>query len=185
MNSLHAPFTKLSRAVKERGWWGVVIQLYTIGDLKFGELKGSDKFGNKYYENIELPYGQHRWVEFSNIHDPDATMIQPEWHGWMHHVFDETPDEMDSRTVAYIPTTSDSHAIYTHHIGLNRPVAFPTVNTSQYRQRGWKVGSRMTGPEDADNYYLQPGHALSPLADKGGRFKDEKYTEEWDPNAQK
>lgn len=73
-----------------------------IGDLKFGELKGTDGFGNKYYEasdtnssiwslltssrissltisqNLELPYGQHRWVEYKNIHDYDATMIQPE-----------------------------------------------------------------------------------------------------------
>jgi hypothetical protein len=29
----------------------------------------------------------------------------------------------------------------------------------------------MTGPEDPDQYYKQPGHPLSPLADKGGRFK--------------
>ena len=76
-------------------------------------MKGTDKFGNKYYENVELPYGQHRstqltplsglllfnfiflfrWVEYANIHDPDPTMIQPEWHGWMHHVFDHTPAE--------------------------------------------------------------------------------------------
>ena len=34
-----------------------------------------------------------RWVEYANIHDPDPTMIQPEWHGWMHHVFDHTPGE--------------------------------------------------------------------------------------------
>lgn len=49
-----------------------------VGDLKFGELKGVDKFGNKYYEDLELPFGQHRWVEYANIHDPDPTMIQPE-----------------------------------------------------------------------------------------------------------
>lgn len=29
----------------------------------------------------------------------------------------------------------------------------------------------MTGELDPDHYYLQPGHPLSPLADKGGRFK--------------
>jgi NADH:ubiquinone oxidoreductase subunit len=40
---------------------------------------GTDKFGNKYYEDLELPFGQHRWVEYSNIDNPDATMIQPDW----------------------------------------------------------------------------------------------------------
>ncbi|CAK9251398.1 unnamed protein product [Sphagnum jensenii] len=99
-----------------------------VGDLKFGVLKGTDAYGNKYYEDLSLPFGQHRWVEYSNIHDFDATMIQPEWHGWMHHT-----------------------------------------------QRGYKVGSRMTGPEDPDLYYKQPGHPLSPDADeKGARFKDDK-----------
>jgi NADH:ubiquinone oxidoreductase subunit len=73
-----APVTKLSRAVKERGWKGVLTQLYVIGDLKFGDLKGVDRFGNKYYENVELPYGQHRWVEYSNIHNPDSSQIPPE-----------------------------------------------------------------------------------------------------------
>eukprot|EP01041_Mallomonas_annulata_P015594 gene15594-32939_t len=131
-NTLFAPAVKLAQAVKERGWWGMVTQLYTIGDLKFGTLKGSDAFGNKYYENLELPFGQHRWVEYANIHDPDATMIQPEWHGWMHHVFDETPDEMDKMQPTLLQTTSDSNAIYSHHVGVNRPIAFPTVNTTQY-----------------------------------------------------
>jgi hypothetical protein len=32
------------------------------------------------------------------------------------------------------------------------------------RQRGWKVGSLQTGPEDPDYYYLQPSHPLHPDA---------------------
>lgn len=79
--TLLGPITKTLRAFRERGVWGTVIQLYTVGDLKSGELKGTDKFGNKYYEDLTEPYGQHRWVEYSNIHDYDASMIQPEWHG--------------------------------------------------------------------------------------------------------
>jgi hypothetical protein len=38
------------------------------------------------------------------------------------------------------------------------------------RHRGFKVGSLMIGPEDKENYYLQPGHPLHPLSKKGGRF---------------
>lgn len=70
--SLFGPIVKLTRALKERGLKGTITQLYLvsfinltwaiwadnpqsricnqIGDLKFGELKGTDKFGNKYYE---------------------------------------------------------------------------------------------------------------------------------------
>ena len=77
--SLLGPFTKLFRQINARGVKGTIIQLYTVGDLKFGELKGTDRFGNKYYEDLDLPFGQHRWVEYSNIHNYDATMIQPEW----------------------------------------------------------------------------------------------------------
>ena len=77
--SLLGPFTKLFRQINARSVKGTIIQLYTVGDLKFGELKGTDRFGNKYYEDLDLPFGQHRWVEYSNIHNYDATMIQPEW----------------------------------------------------------------------------------------------------------
>jgi hypothetical protein len=45
-----APIAKLSRAISERGWKGTIQQLYLIGDLKFGEFKGQDSCGNKYYE---------------------------------------------------------------------------------------------------------------------------------------
>ena len=39
-NTLGAPFLKLARSLRERGVKGTVLQLYTIGDLRFGELKG-------------------------------------------------------------------------------------------------------------------------------------------------
>ncbi len=182
MNSTFlAPVTKLMRSVGERGWKGTWTQLYLIGDIKFGTLKGEDNFGNKYYENLDLPYGQHRWVEYSNIHNPDATMIQPEWHGWMHHMFDETPDEMpEHKTIT--STTDITHASVNSHIGhINPRNDQPTTDTSQYRQRGYNVGSLHTDDHDqSDYYYKQPGHALS--RDKQGRFSDRKDQEEWTPN---
>lgn len=178
--SLFGPLVKISRALKEKGWKGTVTQLYLIGDIKFGVHKGTDKFGNKYYEDLDLPFGQHRWVEYSNIHDYDATMIQPEWHGWMHHMYDETPDEVSSPNP--LSTTSVSHAIFNDHIGKigEKVEAQEQVDVTQYRQRGYKVGSRMTGPEDPDLYYKQPGHPLSEKVEKG-RFKHTKGAKEWTP----
>lgn len=44
INTVFAPFTKLTRSLRERGAWGTVLQLYQGGDVRFGELKGSGKF---------------------------------------------------------------------------------------------------------------------------------------------
>mmetsp|Transcript_43192 Transcript_43192/g.119462 ORF Transcript_43192/g.119462 Transcript_43192/m.119462 type:complete len:189 (+) Transcript_43192:33-599(+) len=180
-----APVAKLLRAVQERGWKGALIQLYTIGDLKFGQLKGTDSRGNKYYENIELPYGQHRWVEYANIHDYDASMIPPEWHGWMHHTYDETPNDAQF-TLPTLDTVDVTHATlhYATHVGRTNPVEHAEeqqTDLSQYRQRGYKIGSLMSGPEDEEKYYKQPGHPLSPKADKGGRFQNLKNIHVWTP----
>ena len=103
----------------------------------------------------------------------------------MHHVYDEVPAEvsLDFRT-RRIDTTDESHAIFDNHVS-NATFDSKTeqVDTSQYRQRGYRVGSLMTGPDDPDNYYLQPGHPLSPKVDKGGRFKDIKGFHSVDPYA--
>eukprot|EP00596_Hydrurales_sp_CCMP1899_P001866 CAMPEP_0119042168 /NCGR_PEP_ID=MMETSP1177-20130426/14423_1 /TAXON_ID=2985 /ORGANISM="Ochromonas sp, Strain CCMP1899" /LENGTH=113 /DNA_ID=CAMNT_0007008771 /DNA_START=272 /DNA_END=613 /DNA_ORIENTATION=- len=111
-------------------------------------------------------------------------MIQPDWHGWMHHVYDETPEQVDlDFTDKRLELVSDSNAVFSNHVS-NAMFDSKTqqVDTSQYRQRGYKVGSRMSGPDDKDNYYLQPGHPLSPKADKGGRFKSRKDMESYTPN---
>jgi NADH:ubiquinone oxidoreductase subunit len=52
---------------------------------------GVDRNGNKYFENLEYPFGQHRWIEYKEIHNMEPTSIPPEWHGWMHHQTDELP----------------------------------------------------------------------------------------------
>lgn len=92
--------------------------------------------------------------------------------GWMHHVFDETPEEARKLAFQAEAVSDISHATYDTNVGGTNPVeAREQHNTSQYRQRGFQVGSRMTGEKEKDFYYVQPGHALSPLADKGGRFK--------------
>ena len=87
----------------------------------------------------------------------------------MHHMYDETPDEMNKMAMKLVPIALESNAIYTHHIGHAEAAGASTeqVNQTQLRQRGYKVGSLKTGPEEEDKYYKQPGH---PLSYKGGRF---------------
>ncbi len=54
INTLAAPFTKLSRSLRERGAWGTVLQLYQIGDVRFGDLKGSGEYNISKEEKTAL-----------------------------------------------------------------------------------------------------------------------------------
>jgi NADH:ubiquinone oxidoreductase subunit len=98
------------------------------------------RFKPAIFQNLDLPFGQHRWVEYANIHNPDPTQIAPEWHGWMHHVYDETPNEYKFSKNPAIAQASDAVAATTTH--LYTPPYDPQVidgklqeqhNLSQYR----------------------------------------------------
>jgi hypothetical protein len=50
---LFVPFWRPFKVFAENGFKRTILQLYTVGQLKSGVFKGSDKFGNKYvYELI-------------------------------------------------------------------------------------------------------------------------------------
>ncbi|GIY06457.1 probable NADH dehydrogenase 1 alpha subcomplex subunit 12 [Caerostris extrusa] len=80
--------------VKHNG--GVLKSLQTIyrtDELKMGILVGTDKFGNKYYENKMHFYSRNRWVDYTeavNL-DYDGSQVPPEWHRWLHHMTDDPP----------------------------------------------------------------------------------------------
>jgi NADH:ubiquinone oxidoreductase subunit len=57
-----------------------------------GVYQGKDTFGNKYYQS-RLHWGRpkpKRWVVYKNT--PEASMIPPEWYGWLHHTTDAPLD---------------------------------------------------------------------------------------------
>lgn len=54
-----------------------------------GKLVGEDEFGNKYFENTSYQSGRHRWVEYADLDNYNATTVPSEWHGWLSHVDDE------------------------------------------------------------------------------------------------
>ncbi|PSR85796.1 NADH-ubiquinone oxidoreductase subunit [Coniella lustricola] len=68
-------------------------QLNYIGDTKAGTLIGTDKFGNKFYENMtdELPL-RTRWVDYKE-HDFDPAQIEPLWHAWISYSVDAPPTQ--------------------------------------------------------------------------------------------
>ncbi|CAN8095529.1 unnamed protein product [Discula destructiva] len=78
------------RKVGLKDYWH---QLQYIGDTKAGTLIGTDKFGNKFYENMadELPL-RTRWVDY-RVHDFDPAQIEPLWHAWISYAVDTPPTQ--------------------------------------------------------------------------------------------
>lgn len=68
---------------------GVLSPTYMIGMR--GERVGEDQLGNVYYRAKPRPgyKRERRWVMYKGA--PEASLIPPEWHGWMHHQTDAVP----------------------------------------------------------------------------------------------
>lgn len=68
-------------------WWDgqtLGTQLYT---WRKGVKVGEDAQGNVYYESRDAV---RRWVIYNG--EIDASRIPAAWHGWLHHTFDDRPD---------------------------------------------------------------------------------------------
>lgn len=65
--------------------------------IRVGDHVGTDKFGNKYFEDKEsLMKLRSRWVEIAsknNKYDLNATNIPPEWYAWMTKITNDIPTE--------------------------------------------------------------------------------------------
>jgi NADH:ubiquinone oxidoreductase subunit len=126
---------------------------------------GADAAGNRYYENrVDYPLFQHRWVEPGDIHNYDAAQIPPEWHGWMHHINDQTPlleEEYIEEKMSHLRNGEISHAPYSSNMGHQEPYFnfHHMHNQSQIRSRGYGIGNHVVGlpPGAPDAYYTQPG----------------------------
>ena len=61
-----------------------------------GKAAGQDHLGNRYYRGKPRFKGgrERRWVIYKN--EIEASLVPPEWHGWLHHQTDVVPPR-DSR----------------------------------------------------------------------------------------
>ncbi len=75
-------------------WWdsktiGTAFTLFR----KKAQLVGTDEQGNRYFEEggkPSFPDGRRRrWVIYHGVAEPSR--VTPDWHGWLHHTFDEPP----------------------------------------------------------------------------------------------
>lgn len=64
----------------------------TIGTRLFtwrkGVKVGEDDQGNVFYRNRD---DSRRWVIYKD--EPEASRVSPDWHGWLHHTFDNHPED--------------------------------------------------------------------------------------------
>ncbi len=69
-------------------WW----HAETLGTRLFtwrrGIKVGEDEHGNVFYRNAD---DSRRWVIYAD--EPEASKISADWHGWLHHTFDDNPAE--------------------------------------------------------------------------------------------
>lgn len=77
-----------------------------------GHLVGEDRFGNKYFENNDLPYDRKRWVIYKEkrIFGPNSytpTSIPPEWHAWINYINDYPPTKYEYKKPIYYLASSD------------------------------------------------------------------------------
>jgi NADH:ubiquinone oxidoreductase subunit len=79
-------------------WWnsttyGTSFTLWRKG----ARLVGTDEQGNRYYEEKtpSLPGSDgkrpRRWVVYHGV--AEASRVPSDWHGWLHHTFEEAPSD--------------------------------------------------------------------------------------------
>ncbi|EAQ04784.1 NADH-ubiquinone oxidoreductase [Pseudooceanicola batsensis HTCC2597] len=78
----------LNSLLRAATWWhGATLNtmLYT---RRKGTKVGEDDAGNTFYTTAD---GKKRWVIYNG--EAEASRVSPDWHGWLHHTYDEVPSE--------------------------------------------------------------------------------------------
>ncbi|KAL3161400.1 hypothetical protein ABBQ32_010290 [Trebouxia sp. C0010 RCD-2024] len=97
----------LWEAVKSGGWRAALdgtVAETTLIHGPTGTFVGEDELGNRYYENKDNQAGRHRWVVYKDLSWPtgqEATSVAPDWHGWLHSLYDVPPSQKDFKRPIY------------------------------------------------------------------------------------
>lgn len=89
MGIMSKPLTALSKVFT---WWnGATIGTW-LDTLLHGAHVGTDGQGNLYYRGKPKSGAkmERRWVVYNGAND--ASRVPAEWHGWLHHSYDELPE---------------------------------------------------------------------------------------------
>lgn len=77
--------TTLMRAVT---WWNGQTLNTQLWTWRNGVKVGEDSQGNVFYESKNKA---RRWVIYNG--EAEASRVDPDWHGWLHHTWDHAPTE--------------------------------------------------------------------------------------------
>ncbi len=93
-------------------WWNGATLNTRLYTWRKGTKVGEDAAGNIFYSAND---GKKRWVVFNG--EVEASRISPDWHGWLHHTFDELPTDKplvhkswEKPHLANLTGTAEAHA---------------------------------------------------------------------------
>ncbi|SLN76030.1 NADH:ubiquinone oxidoreductase subunit NDUFA12 [Roseisalinus antarcticus] len=69
-------------------WWDGQTLNTQFMTWRKGERVGEDAQGNIYYRNAD---DSKRWVIYNG--EIEGSRVSPDWHGWLHHTWAETPSD--------------------------------------------------------------------------------------------
>lgn len=69
-------------------WWNGQTLNTALWTWRKGVKVGEDEDGNVFYQTRD---GARRWVIYNG--EAEASRVSPEWHGWLHHTYQEPPTE--------------------------------------------------------------------------------------------
>eukprot|EP01100_Stratorugosa_tubuloviscum_P002212 TRINITY_DN1504_c0_g5_i1.p1 TRINITY_DN1504_c0_g5~~TRINITY_DN1504_c0_g5_i1.p1 ORF type:complete len:148 (-),score=50.69 TRINITY_DN1504_c0_g5_i1:90-533(-) len=128
--------TRPHGSIINRAW-----NLYHMANAKTGTFVGTDVYGNRYFENLELPRGQHRWIEYENTKF-DGSQVPAEWHAWLHCTVEEKGEELNPLTPHYGSRhvenlTGTEQAYHPHFYFINEKYVNPALrNLDEFDPNG-------------------------------------------------
>ncbi|MDJ0859890.1 MAG: NADH:ubiquinone oxidoreductase subunit NDUFA12 [Dinoroseobacter sp.] len=69
-------------------WWNAETLGMRLWTNRNGIKVGEDASGNVFYQSKD---GKRRWVIYNG--EVEASRVSPEWHGWLHHTWEDPPSE--------------------------------------------------------------------------------------------
>lgn len=69
-------------------WWNGQTLNTQFFTWRKGKRVGEDEAGNIFYQTADA---KRRWVIYNG--EAEASRVNPDWHGWLHHTYDEPPTE--------------------------------------------------------------------------------------------
>ena len=145
------------------------------------KLVGEDEAGNSYYETIDRRFdydGRNRRFVIYNGY-ADASKVPADWHGWLHHTFDEPPTRRTAAAAVVgegSPAQPDRHDLGLAAEGLDRPGRRPRRRPATTRRgprnRSGRSPGRHSRPGLADRRALRgPGRRAAVWAARRDRAR--------------